>query len=37
MEYLFVVKSTMIESIIYSGKTALSEANVKANRMGITK
>ena len=37
MEYLFVVKSTMIESIIYSGKTALSEANVKTNRMGITK
>ena len=35
MEYLFVVKSTIIESIIYSDKTALSEANVKTNRTGL--
>ena len=32
----FVVKSTTIESVTYPYKTALSEANVMTNRMGIT-
>ena len=33
----FVVKSTTIEIVTYPYKTALSEANFMANRMGITK
>ena len=33
----FVVKSTTIESITYPYKTALSEAIVITNRIGITK
>ena len=37
LENSFVVESTMIESETYPYKTALSEANVKANRMGSTK
>ena len=37
LENSFVVESTTIESVTYPYKTALSEANVKTNRMGSTK
>ena len=37
MEYHFLVESTKIDNITFPYKTALSEANVKANRMGSTK
>ena len=37
LEYRFVVESTRIESVTFPCKTAISEANVKANRMGSTK
>ena len=37
MEYCFIVESTKIDNITFPYKTALSEANVKANRMGSTK
>ena len=37
MEYRFLVESTKIDNITFSYKTALSEANVKTNRMGSTK
>ena len=33
----FLVESTKIENAKFSYKTALSEANVKTNRMGIIK
>ena len=36
-EVPIVVKSTTNESVTYPYKTALSEANVMTNRMGITK
>ena len=37
LENRFVVENTKIESVTYSYKTTLSEANVKTNRMGSTK
>ena len=37
LEYRFLVESTKIEDAIFLYKTALSEANVKTNRMGSTK
>ena len=37
IETRFAVESTSIESVTYPYKTALSEANVKTNRMGSTK
>ena len=37
LEYHFLVKSTKIDNITFSYKTALSEANFKTNRMGRTK
>ena len=37
MEYRFLVKSTKIENTTFPYKTALSEVNVKTNRMGSTK
>ena len=37
LENSFVVESTTIERATYPYKTALSEANVKTNRMGSTK
>ena len=37
LEYHLFVESTAIENATFPHKTALSEANVKANRMGITK
>ena len=37
MEYRFLVESTKIDNITFPYKTALSEANVKTNRMGSTK
>ena len=37
MEYRFLVKSTKIENTTFPYKTALSEVNVKTNRMGNTK
>ena len=37
LEYRFLVESTKIENVSYSYKTAISEANVKANRMVSTK
>ena len=37
LEYRFLVESTKIDNITFPYKTALSEANVKTNRKGITK
>ena len=37
LEYHFLVESTKIESTSFPFKTALSEANVKTNRMATTK
>ena len=37
LEYNFLVESTKIDNITFPYKTALSEANVKTNRMGSTK
>ena len=37
LEYCFLVESTKIDNITFPYKTALSEANVKTNRMGSTK
>ena len=37
LEYRFLVESTKIENASFLYKTALSEANVKTNRMGSTK
>lgn len=37
MEYRFLVENTTIENAVFPLKTALSNANVKAVRMGITK
>ena len=37
LEYCFLVESTKIDNITFPYKTALSEASVKANRMGNTK
>ena len=37
MEYCFLVESTKIGNAIFPYKTALSEANVKANKMGSAK
>ena len=36
-EYCFLVESTKIDIITFPYKIALSEANIKANRMGSTK
>ena len=37
MEYRFLVETTKIENTSFPFKTALSEANVKTNRMVTTK
>ena len=37
LEHRFLVESTKIDNITFPYKTALSEANVKTNRMGSTK
>ena len=37
LEYSFLAQSTKIEKTIFPYKTALSEANVKTNRMGNTR
>ena len=37
LEYLFLVETTKIENTSFPFKTALSEANVKTNRMATTK
>ena len=37
MEYHFLVEATKIENASFPFKTALSEANVKANKMATTK
>ena len=37
LEYHFLVESSKIENTIFLYETALSEANVKTNRMEITK
>ena len=37
LEYCFLVESTKIDNITFPYKTALSEANVKTNRMGSKK
>ena len=37
LEYRFLVKSTKIEGATFSYKTAVSEANVKTNRIESTK
>ena len=37
LEYSFLVETTKIESTSFPFKTALSEANVKTNRMATTK
>ena len=37
LEYCFLVESTKIENASFPYKTAISEANVKANRMVTTK
>ena len=37
MEYRFIVETTKIENASFPFKTALSEANVKTNRMATTK
>ena len=36
LEYRFLVESTKIDNITFPYKAALSEANVKINRMGST-
>ena len=35
MEYLFLVEGTMVENTVFPYKTALSETNVKTNRVGV--
>ena len=37
MEYRFIVETTKIENASFPFKTALSEANVKTNRMATAK
>ena len=37
LEYRFLVESTKIDNITFPCKTALSEANVKTNKMGSAK
>ena len=37
MEYRFLVETTKIENKSFAFKTALSEANVKTNKMATTK
>ena len=37
LEYRFLVETTKIENIIFIQKTALSEPNVKTNKMATTK
>ena len=37
LEYRFLAESTKIDIITFPYKTALSEANVKTNKMGTTK
>ena len=37
LEYRFLVESIKIENVTFPYKTALSEANVKANRIWSTK
>ena len=37
LEYRFLIESTKIENATHLYKTALSEANVKTNKMGSTK
>ena len=37
LEHCFLVESTRIDNITFPYKTALSEANVKTNRIGSTK
>ena len=37
LEYRFLVETTEIENTSFLSKTALSETNVKTNRMGTTK
>ena len=37
LEYCFLVESTKIENASFPYKTAMSETNVKTNRMGSTK
>ena len=37
LEHSFLVEGTKIQNAIFLYKTALSEANVKANKMGNTK
>ena len=37
LEYFFLIESTKIESALFPYKTAISEANVKTNRMVSTK
>ena len=37
MKYCFLVEATKIENTPFPFKTALSEANVKTNRMATTK
>ena len=37
VEYRFLVESTKIDNITFLYKTALSEANVRTNRIGSTK
>ena len=37
LEYHFLVENTKIENAIFPYKTALSEANVKTNKIGKTK
>ena len=37
LDYRFLVETTKIENVSFPYKTAMSEANVKANRMGSTK
>ena len=37
MDYRFLVESTKIDNATFPYKTALTEANVKINRMGSTK
>ena len=37
LEYRFLVETTKIENASFPHKTAIAEADVKANRMGSTK
>ena len=37
LDYRFLVETTKIENVSFPYKTAMSEANVKTNRMGSTK